>query len=259
MSHEIRPDAAAESCRSPLALPAKSIVGAAAAGTVAAATLSVARFAHAAGTDTIKIALIGCGGRGTGAANNALGTKGSVKLIAMADAFEERLARSLKLLKGEKPDLVDVPKERQFVGFDAYQKAIDAGPDLVILTTPPGFRPIHFEAAVKAGKHVFMEKPVAVDSAGIRSVLASAAEARKKRLAVAVGLEPPSGQLPGGDAPDSWRRHRRRGLHAGLLEQRRPRLHPPRSRRFRDDLPDAELVVLQLARRRPESWRSTST
>jgi predicted dehydrogenase len=189
MSHEAQHEAAADSRRSPLALPAKSIVGAAAVGTFAAATLSVARFAHAAGTDTIKIALIGCGGRGTGAANNALGTKGSVKLIAMADAFEERLTRSLKLLKGEKPELVDVPKERQFVGFDAYQKAIDAGPDLVILTTPPGFRPIHFEAAVKAGKHVFMEKPVAVDSAGIRSVLASAAEARKKRLAVAVGLE----------------------------------------------------------------------
>jgi predicted dehydrogenase len=159
------------------------------AGAALAGGLSIARSAHAAGDDTIKIALIGCGGRGTGAARDALRTKGSVKLIAMADAFDDRLATSLKSLKGEKPDQIDVPKERQFVGFDAYQKAIEAGPDLVILATPPGFRPIHFEAAVKAGKHVFMEKPVAVDSAGVRSVLASAEQARQKRLAVAVGLE----------------------------------------------------------------------
>ncbi|HEX4142591.1 MAG TPA: Gfo/Idh/MocA family oxidoreductase [Pirellulales bacterium] len=151
--------------------------------------LSIARSAHAAGDDTIKIALIGCGGRGTGAANNALRTKGNVKLVAMADVFEDQLAKSLKLLKREVPDQIDVPKERQFVGFDAYQKAIDAGPDLVLLTTPPGFRPIHFEAAVKAGKHVFMEKPVAVDAPGVRSVLAAAEQARQKKLAVGVGLE----------------------------------------------------------------------
>jgi myo-inositol 2-dehydrogenase / D-chiro-inositol 1-dehydrogenase len=107
----------------------------------------------------------------------------------MADVFDESLERSHTILKQEKPDRVDVPKERQFVGFDAYQKAIDANPDVVILTTPPGFRPLHFEAAVKAGKHVFMEKPVAVDGTGVRSILASAEEARRKKLAVGVGLE----------------------------------------------------------------------
>jgi myo-inositol 2-dehydrogenase / D-chiro-inositol 1-dehydrogenase len=176
--------AAEGSRRAFLKLPTTTVVGGA-----LASGLSIARSAYAAGDDTIKVALIGCGGRGTGAANNALGTKGNVKLIAMADAFEDRLEKSLKALKGEKPERIDVPQERQFVGFDAYQKAIDAGPDLVILTTPPGFRPLHFEAAIKAGKHVFMEKPVAVDSPGVRSILATAEEARKKKLAVAVGLE----------------------------------------------------------------------
>ncbi len=106
MSHEHRHDAAADSRRSPLVLPTKTIAGAAS----AAATLSVARFAHAAGTDTIKIALIGCGGRGTGAANNALGTKGSVKLIAMADAFEDRLARSLKRSRTKSPSWSMFPR-----------------------------------------------------------------------------------------------------------------------------------------------------
>ncbi len=154
-----------------------------------AGSLSIARSAHAGGDDTIKIALIGCGGRGTGAASQALSTSGKVKLIAMADAFEDRLKGSLQNLKSAKGDLVDVPAERQFVGFDAYQRALEAGPDLVILTTPPGFRPLHFEAAVKAGKHVFMEKPVAVDGAGVRTVLAAAAEAKKKNLAIGVGLQ----------------------------------------------------------------------
>ncbi len=149
------------------------------------------RSAHAAGDDEIKIALIGCGGRGSGAANQALRTQGKVKLIAVADAFEDRLQNSLNQLSREDgiKDRIDVPKERQFVGFDAYQKAIDAGPDLVILATPPGFRPVHFEAAVKAGKHIFMEKPVATDAPGVRRVLAAAEESKKKNLAVGVGLQ----------------------------------------------------------------------
>jgi myo-inositol 2-dehydrogenase / D-chiro-inositol 1-dehydrogenase len=190
MSNEASKDQSPGSRREFLKLSTATIVGGALAG-----SLSIARTAHAAGDDTIKIALIGCGGRGTGAAKQALSTKGKVKLIAMADAFEDRLKGALNELKndpdlqGEKKDSIDVPSERQFLGFDAYQKALDAGPDLVILATPPGFRPIHCEAAVKAGKHVFMEKPVAVDGAGVRTVLAAAEEAKKKNLAIGVGLQ----------------------------------------------------------------------
>jgi myo-inositol 2-dehydrogenase/D-chiro-inositol 1-dehydrogenase len=159
------------------------------AGAVAANTLNIARSAHAAGDDEIKIALIGCGGRGTGAAEQALSTQGKVKLVAMADAFRDRIDQAFTHLSTVKKDLVDVPEERKFVGFDAYQKAIDSGVDLVILTTPPGFRPIQFDAAVKAGKHVFMEKPVATDPAGVRKILASAEEAKQKKLGVGVGLQ----------------------------------------------------------------------
>jgi len=150
--------------------------------------LTVERSAHAAGSDTLKIALIGCGGRGSGAADQALNTKGSVKLVAMADAFKDRLEGSLTNLKKQHPGRVDVPQEHQFVGFDGYKQAI-ALADVVILTTPPGFRPIHFEEAVKQGKHIFMEKPVATDAPGVRRVLAAAAESKKKNLKVGVGLQ----------------------------------------------------------------------
>jgi myo-inositol 2-dehydrogenase/D-chiro-inositol 1-dehydrogenase len=129
--------------------------------------------------DTIKIALIGCGDRGTGAAFQALSTKANVKLVAMADAFQDRLDNSFKTLTEKFKEKIDVPKERQFIGFDGYQKAI-ALADVVLLVTPPGFRPMHFEEAVKQGKHVFMEKPVAVDSPGVRKVLAAAEIAKKK-------------------------------------------------------------------------------
>ena len=147
--------------------------------------------AHAASDDTIKIGLIGCGGRGTGAASQALNTKGNVKLVAMGDAFKDRLESSLQSLQKEGgiANRIDVPEERRFVGFDAYKQVLDAGVDLVILATPPGFRPIHFEAAVDAGKHVFMEKPVAVDAPGVRAVLAAAQVAQQKNLAVGVGLQ----------------------------------------------------------------------
>ena len=169
------------------------------AATGAAATLAISRAAHAAGSDTIKIALIGCGGRGTGAASQALSTKGPVKLWAMADAFEDKLGTSLATLsKGGQArnlqinalsDRIDVPKERRFVGFDAYKHAIDSGPDVVLLTTPPGFRPLHFEYAVRQSKNVFVEKPVAVDPPGVRRVLAANEEAKKKDLKVGVGLQ----------------------------------------------------------------------
>jgi myo-inositol 2-dehydrogenase/D-chiro-inositol 1-dehydrogenase len=160
-------------------------------GSTLAASLGVARQAHAASNDdTIKIALIGCGGRGTGAAGQALSTAGSVKLVAMADAFRDRLDQSLNSLSKEVGTAkIDVPEEQKFVGFDAYQKALATNCDLVILATPPGFRPIHYEAAVNAGKNIFMEKPVATDPAGVRKVLEATTEAKKKNLAVGVGLQ----------------------------------------------------------------------
>ena len=144
--------------------------------------------------DTIKVALIGCGGRGTGAAMQALLTKQNVKLVAMADAFRDRLDESFNYLtdenneEGNVKSRVEVKEETKFVGFDAYKKAIPLA-DVVILTTPPGFRPIHFEEAIRQGKHVFMEKPVATDPAGIKKVLDVAAEAKKKKLNVVVGLQ----------------------------------------------------------------------
>lgn len=150
--------------------------------------LSIERAAHAAGSDEIKLALIGCGGRGSGAANQALSTEGKTKLVAMADAFKDRLDSSHRELVGKHGEKVAVDDATKFVGFDAYKKAIEMA-DVVVLATPPGFRPIHFEEAVRQGKHVFMEKPVAVDAAGVRKVLAAAEEAKKKKLKVGVGLQ----------------------------------------------------------------------
>jgi predicted dehydrogenase len=156
-------------------------------GAAAAAGLSVARGAHAAGSDVLRVALVGAGGRGTGAALDILSTKTNVKLVAVADAFADRVAAAVRNLAGRQKDRVDVPAERQFAGLDGYQKAIDCGVDLVLLCSPPGFRPAHFEAAVAAGKHVFMEKPVATDSPGVRRILAANRAAKEKKLAVAVG------------------------------------------------------------------------
>lgn len=155
----------------------------------AVGSLSMARSANAAGSDVIRMGLIGCGGRGTGAATDAVkGSDGTAKIVAMGDVFEDQLQKSYRSLKGL-AEAFDVPKERQFVGFDAYQKVLASDIDLVILATPPGFRPLHYEAAIKAGKHVFMEKPVAVDAAGVRKVLKATEESKKKGLAVAVGLQ----------------------------------------------------------------------
>ena len=151
--------------------------------------LSVARTAHAQGSDEIRIGLIGCGARGTGAASHALNTKGPTRLVAMADAFGDSLQRSYRGIRGKHGDKVDVPKERQFVGFDAYKNVLEQDLDLVILATPPGFRPMHLEAAIAADKHVFMEKPLAVDAPGVRKVLAVVEEAKQKNLALAVGLQ----------------------------------------------------------------------
>lgn len=137
---------------------------------------------------TLRVGLVGCGGRGTGAAANALKADKNVKLVAMADAFVDRLKGSLETLKNQDvAEKLDVPAENQFVGFDAYKEVIKRV-DVVLLTTPPHFRPIHLKAAVEAGKHIFAEKPCAVDAPGVRSVLASCEEAQEKKLAVVSGL-----------------------------------------------------------------------
>lgn len=159
------------------------------AGGTVLSTMPFAGGAYAGGAnDEIKIALIGCGGRGTGAASQALNTKYNLKLVAMADAFSDRLEKCHKLLSQKYGKKVDVPEDKKFVGFDAYKHAI-AEADVLLIATPPGFRPIHFEEAIRNNKHVFMEKPVATDSPGIRKVLATAEEAKKKKLNVVVGLQ----------------------------------------------------------------------
>jgi myo-inositol 2-dehydrogenase / D-chiro-inositol 1-dehydrogenase len=170
-------------------LSRRAFVKGSAATVAAVGTLEISHSAHAAGSDEIKIALVGCGGRGTGAAANALlnKTHSNIRLIAAADAFAEPLERAVQDLQKQFGERVDVPPERRFVGLDAYEKAIAAGADVVLLCTPPGFRPAQFAAAVKAGKNVFMEKPVAVDAPGYRVVKAANAEAKAKRLYVAVG------------------------------------------------------------------------
>jgi len=156
-------------------------------GVATVGALSANRFAFAASNDTLKIALVGCGGRGSGAAAQALSVPGT-KLVAMSDAFPDRLQNSLNGLKEAKGAQVDVPADRQFVGLDGYKNAI-ALADVVILATPPGFRPMQFAEAVKQGKHVFAEKPVATDAPGVRQFLAAAEEAKKKNLKVGIGLQ----------------------------------------------------------------------
>lgn len=139
--------------------------------------------------ETLRVGLVGCGGRGTGAAAQALAADSNVKLVAMGDAFKERLELSLETLKKQQDIAakIEVPEEKRFVGFDAYKEVI-ARSDVVLLATPPHFRPIHIKAAIDANKHVFAEKPVAVDAQGVRAVLAACEEARKKKLSVVSGL-----------------------------------------------------------------------
>ncbi|MDP5172321.1 MAG: Gfo/Idh/MocA family oxidoreductase [Bacteroidia bacterium] len=172
----------------------------AAGGLLASASLSAHPLGWLDGDDTIRVGLIGCGGRGTGAAVQALSTRHRVKLVAMADAFPDNVEKSYQEIisqeytdpaTGKSVDAksrIDVPQERRFHGFDAYKQVIPLV-DVVILATPPGFRPSHFEACVNAGKHVFMEKPVATDAPGIRRVLAAAEQAKAKKLNVVVGLQ----------------------------------------------------------------------
>ena len=157
---------------------------------VVGGSLNIARAAHAFGSDLIKIGLVGCGGRGTGAAIQALNTKGGdLKLVALGDVFGDRVQGCLRAIKGQHGDKVDCPQDRQFSGFDAYKKVLETDCQLVILATPPGFRPLHFAAAIAAGKHVFAEKPIAVDAQGVRKFLEANEQAKSKNLAVAIGLQ----------------------------------------------------------------------
>ena len=165
------------------------------AGAIAAAPIISRANFFSGSDDVIKVAVIGCGGRGTGAAVQALMSKQNVKIVAMADAFKDRLDECYKNVREELANagpgtkgILDVPENRKFVGFDGYLKAIPLA-DVVILATPPGFRPIHFEEAIKQGKHIFMEKPVATDPAGVQRVLAAAKIAKQKKLNVVVGLQ----------------------------------------------------------------------
>ena len=169
--------------RSFLATSGKALAGAA----LVSATV---RPGYAAEKNTIKVVLIGCGGRGTGAAGQALATEGPTQLWAVADVFENRLNSCLDGLKQRHPEKANVPAERRFVGFDGYRKAIDSldKGDVVLLATPPAFRPLHMEYAVAKGCHVFMEKSFAVDAPGIRRVLKTGVEASRKNLKIAGGL-----------------------------------------------------------------------
>ena len=136
---------------------------------------------------TLKVGLVGCGGRGTGAAGQALNADPDVVLHAMADVFPDRLQQSLQAITELYPEKVVVDEEHQFIGFDAYKKLIDSGVDVVLLATPPAFRPDHLKAAIEAGKHVFAEKPMAVDAPGVRKVLEAAKQAREKGLSLTSG------------------------------------------------------------------------
>ena len=144
---------------------------------------------HGGSSELLRVGLVGCGGRGTGAAANALRADPHTRLVAMGDTFGDFLANSLRTLQGA-ADIaaqVQVDEDHRFTGFDAYQGVIDSS-DVVLLATPPHFRPTHMRAAVDAGKHLFVEKPVAVDAPGVRSVLESAARAKAKGLSVVSGL-----------------------------------------------------------------------
>lgn len=159
------------------------------AASVAALTARLQTKAYAAGSEAMKIGLIGCGGRGLGAVVSALTVNPQAKLTAMAEAFGDRLQRGRKSLQGKMGDRIAVDDDHCFTGFDGYRKLLDSGVDVVILASPPHFRPIHAEACIKAGVHVFAEKPMAVDAPGVRRILAAGEEARRKELSFVSGFE----------------------------------------------------------------------
>jgi predicted dehydrogenase len=143
----------------------------------------------AAGSDKLRVGLIGCGGRGTGAAKDCIKSSDNVEIVAMGDVFGERLDKSLAELSREVDDKVSVTKDTSFSGVDAYKKVLECDIDMVIMASPPHFRPVQLKAAIEAGKHVFMEKPVAVDPPGVRSIIASAELAEQKGLGIVAGTQ----------------------------------------------------------------------
>ena len=172
-----------------MSISRREFVKTAAAASVAA-TVPGSFGAFARGSDTIKVGVIGCGGRGTGAAIDCLTADPGVEVVALGDLVPDRVESSLKRLTEAFPARVRVPLDRRFTGFDNY-KGVCACPDvnLIVTAAPPGFRPVHLKAAVEAGKHVFMEKPVAVDPVGVRSVIASSDLAAQKGLAIVAGTQ----------------------------------------------------------------------
>ena len=160
----------------------------AAAAAAVTSSLSVARGAHAAGSGVIKIGLIGCGGRGSGAASNAMNAGTDIRLVAMADVFEDRLTGALGRLKRMKPEQVQVSPDHCFIGFDAYQKLLQTDIDVVLIAASSHFHPAFLKAAVAANKQIFCEKPHALDVPGILSVTAVFEEARRKKLNLVSGL-----------------------------------------------------------------------
>ena len=233
---------------------------AAAAGAALASHVNIARTAHAAGSDQLKVALIGCGGRGNGAIRDCLGADPGVKVIAVADAFEDRAKGAANSLKKEFPDRADIPADRVFSGLDAYQKAIDSGVDMIVTATPPGFRPLVYSAAIKAGKHVFMEKPCCVDPAGYRTLMEANAHGRVQGAQGGRRLPaPPHHAVSGDDQANPRRRHRQDHAPAGLLERRRHLEQQAAAGHDRAGVPGPQLVPLLLAFRATTSASSTST
>lgn len=153
-----------------------------------AATMAGARTAHAAGSDTLKVGLVGCGGRGKGAASNAMGADANVQLTALADLFADNVDVARTQLSAQIGAKYQVPEDHCFAGFDAYKQLLETDVDVVLLCTTPHYRPVQLRAAVEAGKHIFCEKPVAVDPVGVRSVLETSELAAKKGLNLVSGL-----------------------------------------------------------------------
>jgi predicted dehydrogenase len=161
---------------------------------------------HAAGSDVLKLGIVGVGGRGSGAVRDAMTADPNVKLVAACDVFEDRLTKGVENLKQAFGDRVSIPSDRMHFDFDGYKGVIDSDVDVVILATSPGFRPIHFAYAIEKNKHVFMEKPHATDAAGVRSVLESAKKAKEKKLSVVSGFC---------YRYDHWKRDTVAKIHAG--------------------------------------------
>jgi len=161
----------------------------ASAAVIGAGTMGLMPGAWAAGSDTIKVGVIGCGGRGTGAAFDCLNADPGVKIVALGDLFKDRLDGCLGRLTGDEKlkERVDITPDRCFTGFDNYEKVIDCGVDMVIMAAPPGFRPAHVKYAVDKGKHIFMEKPVAVDAPGVKLILEAGEIATQKKLGIVAG------------------------------------------------------------------------